>query len=260
MFERLTITDIDRIILVGKNEYEEKVITFDPFFVSYELIYKIDGSMTVNINSKQYEIDGGTVYILPKGDNRNYSVERKEYGDCIDIFFQASEDFLKDVFVQKVTPGGKIDKLFRKAFSVWTVKNEGYYLQCISIIYQIFYELQTPLYISKDKLDKIKPAIKYIESHFIDKDISCEKLAKDCGISYSYLKELFIEQYKLSPKKYINQMRINYACELIKEGSYSVTQVANLAGFSDIFYFCKFFKKSMGITPTEFKTKYISSK
>ncbi len=260
MLERFTITDIERIILVDKNEYPEKYTTFNPIFNSYELIYKFDGNMILNFNSKQYKISAGTVYILPKGNNNNYSVERHEPGKCIDIYFQCEERLVADAFVQKVAINGKIDNLFNKAFSVWASKNQGYYLQCLSIIYQILYEIQTPLYMSKDKSKKIKPALKYIDSHFTEKDISCEELANLCGISYSYLKGLFIEQYKLSPNKYINKMRINYACDLLREKRYTVTQIAEMSGFSDVFYFCKFFKKNVGITPTQFKNKYISSK
>ncbi len=260
MFERFTITDIYRIVLVDKNEYSETSTVFGPNLKFYELIYKISGSTTLHFNSKQYEISSGTVYILPKGNHKNYSVERKEKGDCIDICFQCDEKIITEPFVQKVAVNGKIESLFKKAFSVWAAKNEGYYFQCLSIIYQIFYEIQNPLYISKEKLSKIKPALKYIDANFTNPDISCENLAQLCGISYSYLKELFIEQYKLSPNKYINKMRINYACDLIKENQYSITQIAEMSGFSDVFYFCRFFKKSVGITPTQFKNKYISSK
>ncbi len=255
MLECFTITDIEKIILVDKNEYAETTSVFNPNLNSYELIYKLCGNTILNFNSKQYNIEGGTIYILPKGNNNNYSVERKIPGECIDIFFQCDKPLVNKVFVKKVTQNSKIETLFNKSFSVWAAKNQGYYLQCISIIYQILYELQDQLYISKDKLAKIKPALKYIESNFTNAKISCNELSKLCNISYSYLKKLFLEQYKLSPQKYINKMRINYACDLLREGKYTTTQIAEMSGFSDVFYFCKFFKKSMGITPTQFKNK-----
>ncbi len=260
MLDRFTITSIDRVILVDRNEYKERTSVFDANLQWYELIYKFAGRTTLSFNYKDYNITKGTIYILPKGNNNNYSVERHEPGECIDICFQCEERLVDNIFVQKVAENGKIDNLFSKAFSVWAAKNQGYYLQCISIVYQILFEIQNPKYISNDKLQKIKPALKYIDANFTSGDISCDDLAKMCSISYSYLKELFLEQYKLSPNKYINKMRINYACDLLREKQYSITQIAEMSGFSDVFYFCKYFKKSVGVTPTQFKNKYISSK
>lgn len=162
--------------------------------------------------------------------------------------------------MQKMATGGIIDQLFNKELSVWAAKNEGYYLKCVSIIYQIFYELNSHLYITQDKLQRIKPALDYIDRHFTEHGITCELLAEKCEISYSYLKELFVEQYKISPNRYSAKMRINYACDLLRENKYTVTQVAALSGFSDVCYFCRCFKKSVGITPTQFMKKYISAK
>ncbi len=260
MTDCFTITDVKRIILVDKYEYPQSRSVYGSNLGCYELIYKFSGSMLLNFDSKQYVIESDTVYILPKGEHNNYSVERAEPGDCIDIFFDCSEEITSEVFIQKVTQNSKIGSLFTKAFSAWVAKNRGYYLQCTSIIYQILYEIQNSMYVSKDKELKIKPALDYIYAHFLDEDISCEYLAEICEISYSYLKKLFVEQYKLTPNKYINKLRINYACDLLREKRHSITEIAGMSGFSDVFYFCKCFKKNVGITPTQFKNNYVSSK
>ncbi len=88
-----------------------------------------------------------------------------------------------------------------------------------------------------------------------------QKTAEDlCGISYSYLNRLFREKYNMPPKRYIIQMQLNYACDLLQTREYTVTQVAEMAGFSDICFFSRQFREYLGITPTEFQRKYISTK
>lgn len=57
------------------------------------------------------------------------------------------------------------------------------------------------------------------------------------------MKELFIRQYKISPNRYIVELRIDYACDLLCENKYTVIQIAALFGFYDVYWFCRYFKK-----------------
>ena len=76
----------------------------------------------------------------------------------------------------------------------------------------------------------------------------------------SYFQKLFKEIYGISPKKYIIQLKINHACDLLRLERYTVTQIAELCNFSDVYFFSRQFKEYMGITPTQFIKKYRSSK
>ena len=59
-------------------------------------------------------------------------------------------------------------------------------------------------------------------------------------------------------KRYIIQKKINYACELLLLGRYSINQIAELCNFSDVYYFSKQFKEQMGVSPTEYIKKHKS--
>jgi AraC-like DNA-binding protein len=74
-----------------------------------------------------------------------------------------------------------------------------------------------------------------------------------CGIGESYFQRLFREKYGTSPKKYVIGMKINHAAELLRLESYSVTSIAELSGFSDVYYFSKVFKAETGTSPGRFK-------
>jgi len=64
----------------------------------------------------------------------------------------------------------------------------------------------------------------------------------------------------MSPLKYIIQLKINHASDLLRLGRYSVGQVAELSGYESLYYFSRQFKEYTGITPSEFIEKYVSSK
>ena len=52
--------------------------------------------------------------------------------------------------------------------------------------------------------------------------------------------------------QYLNDLRIQYAYELFATGVQSVSEIAVLCGYSDPLYFSKVFKKSAGLSPTEY--------
>lgn len=59
--------------------------------------------------------------------------------------------------------------------------------------------------------------------------------------------------YTLSPVKYINNLKLNFAKDLLFEGAYSIEKVCELSIFNNNCYFHRIFKKEFGITPTEYR-------
>ena len=260
MNNKFAITDIKRVILVGKDEYKETITSFTNKTCSNELIFHLSGESTVFFNGKQLDVKKDTIRFLPQGEIHEYIVKRKERGECIDIFFNTDIPVKNEAFVLKLNQSEKIKSLFKKIFSVWVAKGDGYYFECVSIIYKIFAELQKKNYIPESQFNSIKPAIDYIEKHFLDKKITAEELTLCCTISYPYIKKLFVKKFGVPPIKYSIQLKINYACDLLKSELYTISQIAEICGYNDIYFFSRQFKEYVGISPTKFLNKYKSSK
>ncbi len=260
MKQDFIITRIKRVILVGKNEYPQSKTTFTNQLESSELIYHFSGKSIVYFNGKMLDIQEDTIRFLPKVENREYIVERKESGECVDIFFDTDIPISDEAFIVKATKNANIGNLFKKIFSIWVSKNDGYYFECIALLYKIFAEMQKQNYIPQNQYNLIKPAIEYIEENFLGSKISVNFLANKCGISEVYLKKLFIKKFNMPPVKYIIQLKINHACDLLRSQRYSITQVAELCGYDNIYFFSRQFKEYVGTSPSVFIKKYISSK
>ena len=121
------VTKINRVILVGKNEYPEKNTTCTHSLKSNELILHISGKAQVKFNGKTLNCESGTIRFLPKGENKEYIVEREEYGECFDVFFDTDVPISNEAFVLNTKNSIKLEHLFKKLFSVWVSKNDGYY-------------------------------------------------------------------------------------------------------------------------------------
>lgn len=92
---------------------------------------------------------------------------------------------------------------------------------------------------------------KYIDDHFQDNDLSLEKIGRDLSYNRKYISTVFKKSTGTGLIEYLNTIRIQYACTLIRQGFTSVTDIATMCGYSDAQYFSRVFKKSMGCAPSE---------
>ena len=76
------------------------------------------------------------------------------------------------------------------------------------------------------------------------------ELAEMCNLSYSHFKRLFITQFGISPKKYIINMRMEYALILLQNHQMTISQIAEMCGYENVYYFSNAFKNYFGYPPT----------
>ena len=88
----------------------------------------------------------------------------------------------------------------------------------------------------------VQQAEKYMKTH-IYREISITEVARAVGISDRYMYNLFVKHYCISPKQYLNRLRLTRAQELLKKTNDTVSEMT----------FSRFFKKNIGISPTEFR-------
>lgn len=104
----------------------------------------------------------------------------------------------------------------------------------------------------RNKFDSILPALQYITEHYRE-TIRISELAKTCYVSESYFRRVFFECMHVSPSEYINQFRINKACDLIKNKKYSMDVIASKVGFQSTATFYRNFKRQKGCKPFQWK-------
>ena len=78
-------------------------------------------------------------------------------------------------------------------------------------------------------------------------------LAGKLGMTYEGFRKRFVREAHVSPGRYLAQLRMQKACELLVRDSMTLRRVALELGFFDEFHFSKQFKKAVGVTPKEFR-------
>lgn len=94
----------------------------------------------------------------------------------------------------------------------------------------------------------------YINKHYAE-NLELAQIAKKFNYNYNYLSTYFNQHMKESFSEYLNRIRIEKACKILKTTSYSIAQVSELVGYSDPSYFSKIFKNQTGRTPSQWKRK-----
>lgn len=102
---------------------------------------------------------------------------------------------------------------------------------------------------------KVQEIMKFIQNHYSDKNLSIQAIADHVGLSETYLCSLFKKSKGFTVKEFISEVRIEQAKALLHNGDIKLYEVALRIGISDPNYFTTFFKKSTGITPSEFKER-----
>ena len=107
----------------------------------------------------------------------------------------------------------------------------------------------------REKGDAVGRAVAYIDTSFTEPDLSLTEVAEELGYNAKYLSHIFKERMGMSFSEYLRTVRIRHATMLFDHGLDSVKNVAFLSGFSDSLYFSTVFKKTVGISPKEYKEK-----
>ena len=106
----------------------------------------------------------------------------------------------------------------------------------------------------KTNLESIR---NYLDEHYTDK-FSLDELAEEFFISKYYLCREFKNMYGITLNHYVIAKRITLAKKLLRFSPYTLEEIATECGFYDASYFNKQFKKSEGISASDFRKKWIN--
>jgi len=101
----------------------------------------------------------------------------------------------------------------------------------------------------------VEAAIQYIRAHYRE-DISISTVAADLEISEGYLSRMFKKETDYTFTNYLIYYRLKLAMDLLRDCRVRVYEVADSVGYSDTAYFSAQFKKIVGLSPSEYQSRY----
>lgn len=120
----------------------------------------------------------------------------------------------------------------------------------LSLFYRMISWHETPKTTAKNRY--VDGAVEYMNQNF-HRPLSVAEVAKSQNVDDRYLYNLFVKHLGISPKQYLNDLRLNTAKQLLDTGNCSITEVAVSVGFSDVLAFSRFFTKHAKMSPTAYQ-------
>lgn len=131
-------------------------------------------------------------------------------------------------------------------------------LSRLAVFYQLFDLLTLDAHPSRGMeghtLSWLQKGAEYLEIHYTE-GITIESVAEFVGIDRSHFTKTFQKAYGVPPMKYVQQLKVNEACSLLKQTDFKLTEIAQSVGYPDLFTFSKAFKKAVGISPSAYRLK-----
>ncbi len=205
----------------------------------------VRGQITYTTGNKRFVLHQGRAVLLPKG--ADYSFVCDEEGTFPVVNFSCvglSTDELQEFELSDAASCIRTFEKLRQAFLDPDTRFKRF-----ALTYELLDKITDR---QKAMPDPLRRAIRYMEEHLGDPDLSNVKTAQEVGISEVYLRRLFDVHQHTSPKQYILTRRIARAEQLLTDTATSVTAVAEACGFSSVYHFCRAFKQKAGMTPTRY--------
>ena len=98
----------------------------------------------------------------------------------------------------------------------------------------------------------------YIHQYYYQ-SLTVASLAEQYNVNRNRLSYVFRRHAGMGPAEYLIKYRINMAQEMLFTSDTPVQQIAQTVGIADPFYFSRVFKKQLGISPTEYREKFIDN-
>ena len=98
----------------------------------------------------------------------------------------------------------------------------------------------------------IEPALEYVKHNF-HSGIKISQLAKECTMSETHFRRTFVHYMNMKPSDYINFIRIQKSCAMLREDNLPITEIASHVGYESASSYIRNFRKILGCTPYQWK-------
>ena len=202
------------------------------------------GQITKQTHINYYQLDIGrdTFSTIPDG---NLLIDRLiDLTSHKDSFLRPSPEKGKEA----LSLCGEIETALRKEESFLAYAKVIEFLSMLYLLYK-----STTSVACGDFSLRTSQIIRYIEKHYAE-DATITEIAKELGVSASFLSRIFKKEIGIPIHEYLNQYRISKSLSLLK--THTVTEVGYLCGFCDNSHFISIFKKYIGTTPMQYKKQH----
>lgn len=248
-----------------ENGQQWRVMKHRHTFFEYHLVVK--GHVHTVLDGEEYKVEAGMGYLIPPG--MYHSHNQKEGSEHIGfalLFEFTNETMETETFCEFLRASvGNFDlageRIFRIIIDLLEMKDASV-LECQVMVLQLLLNLQginrginqvnEPVSTKVHNNNAASQAIRFIEENFME-DIHVEDVASAVFLSYSQLARVFRKYVGVTVNRYLADVRIDKAKNLLKHTEWEIRSIAGETGFNSEYYFCNAFKSHVGMAPSAYR-------
>lgn len=226
-------------------------------------IFNTSGNGFCRILDTVYEIPPYHLLVIPAKTSHHYGAHEKTpwniywlhcKGNLVDKYIQQSQSS-PNPYIFKLNNSAEILNLFEQCLSalkdnMHSDKNAPYLHKMMATFYLEKKEVKNSQ--SKISETRIVQSIHWMQEN-LTQSPSLQSLSSLSHLSTAQYSALFKEQTGTSPLRFFNRLKMQRACSLIINTSSPINLIALDLGYEDPFYFCRIFKKIIGVSPLQYR-------
>lgn len=227
------------------------------YFVSGQIEYYFEGYTFVASPGQVLKLPSGIPYNGKKLDNAPLELY------LIDFDAEAGE-FSRFPIPDSFYPTDResVIKSFSDILSLWRQNTVCSRLECKNAASAFLCGLAKDHAVNVCRYDdrsRILSMCEYIKSGSLSADFRVSDVAEHFHISEAHMRRIFAEELHTSPSAYLAGIRLERAKSmLISRSDMTVSQVADMCGYSSVYYFSSAFREAVGMTPTVYRSAMLS--
>lgn len=247
------------------------------------VIYCTDGFFEMEILDNVYSVHKGEILLIPahyfykplKSNGCKYyfihfSAQSEDASACItdkriivtnhtglektDYAYTCSADYTARIQLKLYTPnpGREVLQIFEEAAVLDCSQSFKEKLMLDNLMRKLLICISNTCDTPSAYPKKLIAIMDYIDQNYSEHlTLSC--LSERFQLSKSYIARIFKEKAGQKPSEYINKVRISASKHLLIHSDMSISEISEKVGYSDVYYYSRMFKKSVFITPSEFR-------
>lgn len=244
---------------------------FHPF---HELFYISEGTCSVFIGHRAYQMKEGDFAVIPAGilHRTDYTSSAQNTKYVVSFSRRTArqlDTFLGEALADRELRQGRVRVPIQRREAVghllvrmlYEYENQPLHAAafCKACLAELLISLQRYRAGAEEnegllspKAERMQAVAAYLSEHMRE-DLTLQTLSEVFAVSPSHLSRTFHEATGFGLREYLVNLRIQRAGELLLNSGLTITEIADRCGFSDSNYFGDAFRKAMGVSPREYR-------
>ena len=235
---------------------------------AYELYYAVEGERDYFVGDRHFKLTKHDLLFIPSG-----TLHRTAGKGATRFLVYFSRGFLERFFhsetLERILPDtpfvfsseGKLAERIQGLLSDLLLEfneqektgQKADELKLAGTLFHLLLTLVTEenLHVPSAEQDRLSEVLRYINANFATIE-KLEEVADKFFISKYHLCHMFKAHLGVPMVAYLNTLRVQSACKLLKDGAFTIAEIAAACGFNSTSYFCKVFKDEKGVSPGKY--------